>query len=106
MRPPSPDAPPVSEEARAQAAAIAKLLNSMAWESGRCDYCPDAPEQLVTDAEGDMESGAGYHGTYCRQHLQLALAMNGHQAQRTANADVLNAKLDAARRKRAEQAAR
>jgi hypothetical protein len=103
---PHPSEPPVSDEARAQAAAITALLDKLTWRSGRCDYCPDVPGATVADAEGDMESGAGYHGTYCRQHLQLALAMNGHQAQRTANADVLNAKLDAARRKRAEQAAR
>jgi hypothetical protein len=97
---PHPSEPPVSEEARAQAAAITVLLDKLAWKPGRCDYCPAAAEQLVTDAEGDMESGAGYHGTFCRPHLQLALAMNGHQARNLAATEAFNARLDAGRRER------
>jgi len=103
---PHPEAPPVSEEARAQAAAIAAHLDTLAWKQGQCDYCVGAPEAEVTDAEGDMESGAGHRGTFCRRHLQLTLAMNGHQAQALAATEAFNARLDAHRTRRGAEAAR
>lgn len=94
---PNPGPPPLSEEAQAQAAAITAHLNTLAWKQGRCDYCVGGPEADVTDAEGDMESGSGYRGTFCRSHLRLALAMNGHQAQALAATEAFNERLEAHR---------
>lgn len=65
--------------------AIIEMLDELTWKPGACDICPpDDTETLVADAQGDMESGGGFLGTFCRRHLELALAMGEHQlAQRT-----------------------